>query len=119
MNQLSTSEHGRPLFREAARSVMTRSEELRNMWNGRIGDLREDATARKVLNLLSEHPVVSSELLVDRFGVSGRAALNALHSLAIAGILQPYEKAPFRPGRPRRYWVAGELLDVISGWPGT
>jgi Fic family protein len=104
---------------DAATSVMTRSEELLNEWNGRIADLREDATARNVLDLLGEHPVVSSELLVTRLGVSSRAALNALQALASAGIVQPYEKTPLRPGRPRHYWVAGELLNLISGWPGS
>lgn len=45
---------------EAAQALMVRSEQLLEEWSRRINNLRADATARQVLPLLVEHPVVSS-----------------------------------------------------------
>jgi hypothetical protein len=104
---------------EAAQSILVRSDKLFATWNVRINDLREGATARRLLEILGEHPVVSSDLVANRLDVSERAARNALSALANRAILSPYEKAPTRSGRPRRYWVAGELLELISEWPGS
>jgi Fic family protein len=101
---------------EAAQALMERSEQLIDEWGRRIADLRGDATARRVLPILAEHPVVSADLVAARVGVSERAARTALTTLADRGILQPYEKAPPGPGRPRNFWVAGELISVVSTW---
>jgi predicted ArsR family transcriptional regulator len=80
--------------------------------------VREDAyaTARLVLPVLVEHPVVSSDLVADRVAVSERAARAALALLAKRGILEPYDKATARPGRPRRFWVASELITMAMNW---
>ncbi len=104
---------------EAAASLMIRSEALIQTWQSRMADLREDATARKVVDILGEHPVVSSDLIATRLDVSERSGRVALGALAERGIVQPYEKQPIRSGRPRQFWVAGELIDLVAGWPGT
>jgi Fic family protein len=104
---------------EAAASLMIRSEALIQTWQGRMADLREDATARKVVDILGEHPVVSSDLIATRLDVSERSGRVALGALAERGIVQPYEQQPIRSGRPRQFWVAGELIDLVAGWPGT
>jgi Fic family protein len=101
---------------EAAQGLVLRSEELLKEWSRRIADLRTDATARLVLPVLLEHPVVSSDLVAGRVGVSERAARAALTSLADRDILQPYERASVRPGRPRRFWIATELIAMITNW---
>ena len=88
---------------EAAQGLLVRSEQLLEEWSRRIDDLRADATARLVLPVLVEHPVVSSDLVADRVAVSERAARAALAMLAERGILEPYDKATTGPGRPRRY----------------
>lgn len=69
-----------------------------------------------MLPILVEHPVISSDLIADRVGVSERAARAALVLLAERGILEPYDKATTRPGRPRRFWVASELIAMASNW---
>lgn len=81
-------------------------------WRARLAGVRADATARKVLDLLPAHPVVSARVVADEWGVSERAARDALDVLASHGIVEPYEIAPSGPGRPRRWWTARALLDT-------
>ena len=101
---------------EAAEGLMGRSEQLLQEWKRRTGDLRVDATARQALPVLIEHPVVSSDLVAERVAVSERAARAALATLAERGILEPYDKAAAGPGRPRRLWVASELIAMVTNW---
>jgi hypothetical protein len=42
---------------EAAQGLFERTEQLLVEWGRRVGDLRADATARRVLSILIEHPV--------------------------------------------------------------
>lgn len=101
---------------EAAEGLMVRSEQLLEQWQLRTDDLRADATARQVLPVLVEHPVISSDLVAEHFSVSERAARAALATLAERDILQPFDTAPAGPGRPRLYWVASELIDIVTNW---
>jgi Fic family protein len=101
---------------EAAEALMVRSEQLLEQWQLRTDDLRADATARQVLPVLVEQPVISSDLVAEHFSVSERAARAALATLAERDILQPFDNAPAGPGRPRLYWVASELIDIVTNW---
>jgi hypothetical protein len=101
---------------EAAEGLMVRSERLLEQWQLRTDDLRADATARQVLPVLVEQPVVSSDLVAERVAVSERAARGALATLAERDIVEPYDKVPAGPGRPRRYCVASELIDIVTNW---
>jgi len=101
---------------EAALALLVRSEQLLKEWRRRIDDLRVDATARRVLPILIERPVVSSDLLAERVAVSERAARTALATLAERGILEPYNKTAAGPGRPRHFWVASELIAMVANW---
>ncbi len=103
---------------EAAEALIVRSHVLIRTWLERLADLRQDSTARKAVDILVEHPVVSSDLIAARLGVSERSGRIALRTLADRGIVQPYEKQPTHSGRPRQFWVAGELIELVSGWPG-
>jgi hypothetical protein len=44
------------------------------------------------------------------------AARAALAILAERGILEPYDQTTARPGRPRRFWVASELIAMVTSW---
>ena len=101
---------------EAAQALMKRSEQLMEDWSQRVADLRADATAPHVLPLLLEHPVISADLVALRVGVSERAARASLVTLADRGILEPFEKAKARSGRPRNFWVATELIAMVTSW---
>jgi Fic family protein len=101
---------------EATQGLLERTEQLLVEWGGRIDDLRADATARRVLSILVEHPVVSSDLVAARVEVSERAARAALTMLADRGILEPYDRPPARPGRPRRFWIAADIITLVTSW---
>jgi Fic family protein len=103
---------------EAAEALIVRSDVLIRTWLDRLADLRQDSTARKAVDILAEHPVVSSDLIAASLEVSERSGRIALRTLADRGIVQPYEKQPTHSGRPRQFWVAGELIELVSGWPG-
>jgi Fic family protein len=103
---------------EAAEALIVRSDILIRTWLDRLADLRRDSTARRAVDILAEHPVVSSDLIAARLEVSERSGRIALRTLADRGIVQPYERQPTHSGRPRQFWVAGELIELVSGWPG-
>jgi Fic family protein len=104
---------------EAAQALVVRFEHLNDLWQQRLGDVRVHATARRVLDLLGQHPVISSDLVAEQLQVTERSARTALGLLADKDILRPYARPSSRAGRPRRFWVATELLELVSGWPGT
>jgi Fic family protein len=103
---------------DAAAALTVQSDILIQTWMDRLAGLREDATARKVIDLLAEHPVVSSDFIATRLEVSERSGRIALQTLADRGIVQPYERRPAHSGRPRQFWMAEELIELVSGWPG-
>ena len=72
-----------------------------------------------MLPLLIEHPVVSSDLVAVLVEVSERAARAALTMLADRGILEPFDRAPVGPGRPRRFWMAPDIIALITSWSPT
>jgi Fic family protein len=73
---------------EAADALIVRSDILLRIWLDRLADLRQDSTARKAVEILAEHPVVSSDLIAARLEVSersGRIALRTRSSQLIPG----------------------------------
>jgi Fic family protein len=85
-------------------------------WRARVTDTRADAAARAILDLLPAHPVVSVDIAATGAGVSATAARSALETLAARGILEEFQPSERGPGRPRRWWIAGGLVDLIGGW---
>ena len=104
----------------AGNAAVVWAEEVADMlaeWHTRVADLRRDAVARKVLDLLPAHPVISARVVAEEWGVSERSARSALEELAQRGILQSYDVASTGPGRPRRWWAAQALVDLTGGSP--
>jgi Fic family protein len=89
---------------------------LQARWAERLAGVRADATARRVLSLLPGHPVIAAPAVAAAAGISERAARSALTTLADAGVVREYEPARRARGRPRRWWVARELLDLVTEW---
>ncbi len=97
-------------------AFVKRIEALLADWRGRLGHLRSDATARRVIEILPELPVLSAALVAECLGVSERAARDALEMLSAREMIEPFEAMPARVGRPRRLWLAKALTDAVSGF---
>lgn len=101
---------------DAATNLVDAVATLTARWRERIVDVRSDAVAHRVLALLPAHPVLGGEIVGSELGVSGRTARAALDTLQDHGILEPFTGAGRAPGRPRRWWVAPELLALVGAW---
>jgi len=96
-------------------TTLTAILELAGGWPDRLSGVRADAAARKLLPHLTTHPALDVATAAALANVTEQAARAALNDLAARGILRdatPTENQ--RPGRPRRWWVAGELLDLLA-----
>ena len=86
---------------------------LQSRWQVELSDLRSHGTARRLLAELAATPVISVDRTVATLRVSDRSARSALGILEEGGILEPLEPIPQGPGRPRKMWVAGDLVDLL------
>lgn len=105
--------------RAAAAAAMAWADEVDALmagWRHRVADLHAESAARAVLELLPAHPVVSTGRVAELLGVSDTAARAALAALARRAILEPYPAPATGPGRPRRWWLAGGLADLVGSW---
>jgi predicted ArsR family transcriptional regulator len=75
--------------------------------------VRADAAARAIVAVLPAHPVITAETAARFVGVSDTAARAALRLLHEHGIVEPYDVAPAGAGRPRQWWLARELADLV------
>jgi Fic family protein len=104
-----------------ASSLIAEIESLMDRWRERAAvgmtggrAVRSGATFWGVLELLPEHPIVSAQLVVERFGVTNEAARQMLHRFESLGILSPVELRLGARGRPVRWWAADELIAVVA-----
>ena len=89
--------------------------ELVASWPGRLDGIRSDAAARRLVDQIAMHPALDVATASELLGVSAPAARTALETLADRGVLRPASvPGSGTPGRPRRWWVAGELLDLLA-----
>ncbi len=91
---------------------------LLDQWALQLADTRADAAAHRLLRLLPGLPLVSSSLVAERLGVSGRAARSALQLLGELGILVPTDLPRQSPGRPAQWWLAEQVVRLISSGVG-
>ncbi len=101
----------------AQRELVGHVDELRRGWFERLRatGLRRDAVAYRALTLMPRHLLLTSSVLVDELGVSTKAALDALRTLADAGVLDERGTAPsVSRGQPARLYVARELLGLAG-----
>ena len=83
-------------------------------WPARLDGLRADAAARRIVAHLPTHLALDVATAASLAGVSGQAARSALDELVNRGVLRDGGAAGKQTGRPRRRWVAGELLDRLG-----
>jgi Fic family protein len=100
---------------ESTSKLATAVGELRARWQARLANVRADATARRLPELLPAHPVLDATTVARELNVSERAARGALGTLHAQRILERFTPAGGTRGRPRRWWVAAELLSLVRG----
>jgi Fic family protein len=97
----------------AAFDWATEVDTLMQDWRSRVADTRADAAARSILEILPAHPVITAGTAARFVNVSDTTARAALSLLHERGMLEPYEVAGSSGGRPRHWWLAKELADLI------
>ena len=88
---------------------------LLSEWRARLANLRTDAAARAIVEILPAHPVISVANAAHLVGVSDTAARTAIEQLHARRIVEPYAVPGRTPGRPRAWWLARELADLVRG----
>jgi Fic family protein len=84
-------------------------------WPARLTGIRSDAAAHRLVEHVATHPALDVATAAGLLGVSAPAARGALEALAERGVLRPaIVPGDGASGRPRRWWVAGELLDLLA-----
>lgn len=85
-------------------------------WGHRVAGLRADSAARQIVPSLARYPVLSAEIAAEQLGVTLPAARSGLRALVELGVLEDLGTVAAGPGRPRRWWSAPELLDLVGTW---
>ncbi len=99
----------------SATATLAAVVELVAEWPDRLEGLRSDAAAHRLVGQVVTHPSLDVATAAGLLDVSPPAARAALEALADAGILRRADlPRTGGPGRPRRWWVAGELLDLLT-----
>jgi Fic family protein len=89
--------------------------ELVAEWPARLNGIRSDAAAHRLVGHIVTHLSLDVTTAAGLLDVSAPAARTALEVLADVGILRRADlPGTGGPGRPRRWWVAGELLDLLT-----
>jgi Fic family protein len=101
---------------EQVDELLAATEGLRRRWDAQLADLRSDAAARGLLDLIPHHLVFTAPMVAELLDVSGPTARAAVDALAVRGIVQPLHVRANRPGRPARWWMAGDLVAALGRW---
>jgi Fic family protein len=98
-------------------TVLSAVEELLTRWANEAAGLRSDAAARRLIPHLPQHPVVNAAVVAELLGVSEQSARVAVAELVALGVLSEFASSgarAARPGRPRQWWVAADLLALLG-----
>jgi Fic family protein len=98
---------------QAAQDLVQAAGELRASWETRLAGVRADAAAHRTLALLPANPVLDAATLARELALSERAARAALVTLQTHGVLQRFTPSAPAHGRPRHWYLAGELLALL------
>jgi Fic family protein len=90
-----------------------RVEDLLDRLRSRV-ETRGRSVAAKVIDDLPVHPVVDTQTVAERYGVTPQTAHEGLLRLSEAEILVERSLSRRKKGRPRRVFAATELIDLFS-----
>lgn len=87
----------------------TRVREVRDGWQDAVGDARPGSAAYRMLDLLTEEPIVNATLVAERLGLAEGEARTTIDRLVDVRVLR-------RSPRSRRapVWLAGAVLDEVQ-----
>jgi Fic family protein len=95
--------------REAQATAM-RLEAIPTEWADAVGKVRRDSTTARLLPMLLENPILSTEDVITLTGATPSRAYAAVERLALAGVLEPLTT------RVRnQVWGARLVLDELDG----
>lgn len=94
---------------ERAIDLATSISDLREDWLERAGQPRAKAAARKLIEGLIQHPILTVQSAEDVARVSNEAARLALNRLDKAGVVKQITL-----GKRNRAWAAEEVFDVLD-----
>jgi len=77
-------------------------------------DTRGESVTVRMIDDFAEHPIVDTQSVAARYGVTPQSAHSALIRLEEAGILSERASARRRKGRPRRAFAPTELIDLLT-----
>ena len=95
------------------KQMVNRVNDLTDRLRSRV-ETRGRSVAAKVLDDLPLHPVVDTQTVAERYGVTPQTAHEALVRLSEAEILVERPLSRRKRGRPRRVFAATELIDLLS-----
>jgi Fic family protein len=99
----------------SATATLTAVADLVASWPARLEGIRSDAAAHRLVDHIATHPALDGATAAGLLGVSTPAARTALETLTERGVLRLADlPGDGGPGRPRHWWVAGELLDLLA-----
>lgn len=91
--------------------------ELNEEWLSRLRGTHKDAVARRIVDDLSESPILSAAEAAARYQVTDRGARSALDDLVERGILTFRSLRKAKPGRPIKVYEATGLFDLLDRSP--
>lgn len=86
----------------------THLTDVRAAWQQAAGDPRPGTTAYRLLDLLTDEPIVNGQLVATRIGATADDAAAAIRACAVAGILVQAPRSRRAP-----VWLARAVLDEI------
>ena len=101
----------------AAGRTIVLAERLRTSmhgWREVLHDLRSDAAAHALVEVLPESPVLSVAWAAERLGVSKPAARSAVAALVDRDLLRPLAVDRVTRGRPPHWFVCDAVIDLVS-----
>jgi len=97
---------------QLARHYLAEVRELQDVWRARLsahGQVRQDAAAWQLIDILPGHPVITVPVGVTRVNRTKPAVNGAINQLVEAGVL-----IPLSTNRRNRAWEAAGLLELIA-----
>jgi Fic family protein len=77
-------------------------------------DTRGESVTARVIDDLPQHPIVDTQSVAARYGVTPQTAHSSLLRLEESGIVSERAFSRRRKGRPRRAFAATELIDLLG-----